>query len=95
MEFSGDKFIAIMGGFGHEGLSAHIETLGFRQNRIVLDGVTPRTWLKRATLLESIHKNGALAATIVHFHSTLLLQASRPEYREALQKSLTRFVARN
>ena len=79
----GKKNVVILGGFGHEGITSQIESLGFNEWSRSLNKVSAKTWLKRASEMEDMHLNGRLAATIIRLHSSLLLKASSSKYRDA------------
>lgn len=82
------KQVVILGGFTHEGLNANAKALGYELLKLSLDGVKPNTWLKRAKLLEELANDENLAATIIYLHTTLLLQASKSEYKPAFLEIL-------
>ncbi|MDD4296872.1 MAG: hypothetical protein PHC69_07925 [Ruminiclostridium sp.] len=82
------KFVASIGGFTHEGLSANAKALGYELIHFKLDGVKPKTWEKRTNEIKALIESKELAATIIYLHSTLLLQASKSEYRPAFDELL-------
>ena len=82
------KTVVVLGGFGHEGLQANLKSLGYEQVSLNLDNVTPRTWMKRAAVIKALNESKTLAATIIYLHTTLLLEASKPLYREAFRSIL-------
>lgn len=86
------KNVVTIGGFSHEGLSANVKALGFELCTLSLDNVQPKTWLKRANFIKEFSENGNLAATIIYLHTTLLLTASKDEYRSAFFEILNQAV---
>lgn len=82
------KTVVTMGGFGHEGLSANTRALGYDLRHLALDRVKPKTWLRRAKVIDDLYTSGHLAATIVYLHTTLLLEASKDDYRQAFEAIL-------
>jgi len=77
------KKVVILGGFDHEGLRATLKAIGYEGVSMNLDNVRPKTWRKRAAAIQSLQDSGRLGATVIYLHTTLLLQASRAEYRDA------------
>jgi len=83
-----EKTVVMIGGFGHEGLSAQLKSLDYGLTELNLDNVLPRTWVKRSETLRSLKKSNKLAACIIYLHSTLLLTACEGLYFEAFKRIL-------
>lgn len=77
--------VVILGGFSHEGVYATVEASGYSLCKWRLDpNVKPRTWLKRATELDTLISKGELAACVLYLYTSLFLKASEAGYMEAL-----------
>jgi len=77
------KQVVVLGGFGHEGITTNANALGYEILPLSLDGVKPKTWLKRSISIGELFKKGNLAATIIYMHTSLLLKASQDEYKSS------------
>lgn len=78
----------MLGGFGHEGLNANLNALGYQLVSLELDNVLPKSWLKRSGVISELKESGRLAGCIIYLHSSLLLMASKDEYRQAFLQIL-------
>jgi hypothetical protein len=82
------KAVVMLGGFGHEGFSTTVKTLGYELISLNLNKVTPKTWLKRADVIYDLKNSDRLAATVIYLHTNLLLEASKSQYRDAFMQIL-------
>jgi hypothetical protein len=76
-----NKTVVILGGFSHEGLLTSLKTIGYEGRFLALEKVSPKTWAKRAEVIQVLQDSNCLAATVIYLHTTLLLRASQKEYR--------------
>lgn len=88
MEKRQSRYVAMIGGFGHEGFSTAVKALGYDLVYIKLDRILPKTWLKRASHLQELQQSGRLVTTIFYLHTSLLLLASKSDYFAAFKKIL-------
>ena len=73
--------VVVIGNFSHEGLSAKIESLGFRViNRNLRS--TPKNWWKILNLIEELSRGDRLASVFLYMPTTTLLQVSNETYDE-------------
>ena len=78
------KKLVILGEFTHEGITTTLHSLGITPVHAKLAGVLPRTWRKRARMLQTLRENNELAGVVLYLHTTVFLKAAEPEYSEAL-----------
>lgn len=83
------KKVVFIGGFGHEGVDASLKALGYDGISMALDKVGHKTWAKRADIIHDYKDRGLLAATVLYLHTSLLLKASRGEFRESFLRILS------
>jgi len=89
MKTRNSKTLVMIGGFGHEGITSIADSLGYTISNLSLPSfVQAKTWVKRANVIKDLQKAGNLAATSIYFHTTLLLKASVPPYRDAFLEIL-------
>jgi hypothetical protein len=83
-----ERYVAIFGGFTHEGIESSLAARGLKSAHYSLYNKTPKLWSRRVGALRKLNDSGALAGAILYLPTTLVLQASLPEYQECWEELL-------